>query len=82
MVLNINILYLMSKIYLHVLSISICMYYPFSINYKKNFPKIINDYRIVHQKNHVQNNNDLTFQLTVALASIILQPHTNFKCFY
>ena len=49
---------------------------------KKMFSKIINNYRIVDQKNQVKNINDLTFQLTVALASIILQPHTNLKCFY
>ena len=49
---------------------------------KKMFSKIINNYRIVDQKNQVKNISDLTFQLTVALASIILQPHTNLKCFY
>ena len=49
---------------------------------KKMFSKIINNYRIVDQKNQVKNINDVTFQLTVALASIILQPHTNLKCFY
>ena len=49
---------------------------------KKMFSKIINNYRIVDQKNQVKNINGLTFQLTVALASIILQPHTNLKCFY
>ena len=49
---------------------------------KKMFSKIIINYRIVDQKNQVKNINDLTFQLTVALASIILQPHTNLKCFY
>ena len=48
---------------------------------KKNFSKIINNYRIVDQKNQVKNINDLTFQLTVALASIILQPHTNLNVF-
>ena len=39
------------------------MAYPlFSLNWKKNYYfLIINNYHIVHQKNHIEKNNDGTF---------------------
>ena len=54
----------------------ICVQSYFLVIRKKIFPETITNYQIVHRKNHVQYNNDLTFQpVTVALASIILSNH-------
>ena len=55
---------------MYYIYVYICL--PHFLLFRKNFFSkiIINNYRIVHQKNHIKNNSDLTFQLTAALASV------------